>query len=461
MKRVVIVGGGIGGLSAAYFLEKGARDRGLDLDYSILEKGDRLGGNIVTERVDGFVIEGGPDCFLSEKPWALRLCKELGLEGRLIGTREGGETFVLHRGRLHPLPEGFILMVPTKALPFIMSPLISPLGKLRMALDLVLPRGGGEDESLGDFVRRRLGREVLEKIAEPLVAGIHAGDPERMSVRSSFPKFLEMEREHRSLILAMIRRKRRRRPSRYSMFMTLKGGLSELVDAIVKSLDPASIHLETRVERIEERGKGYLVRTSKGEILADVLILATPAYVSGDLLEGIDPGLSEVLRSIPYVSTATISLAFRKRDLEDLPRGFGFVVPKKEGRRIMAATWTSLKFPHRSPEDAFLARCFVGGSRMEDLVFLEDEAMIEMVREELRDIAGIRAEPVLARVFRWPKAMPQYTIGHGERVRRIRERLKGHPGLWLTGSAYEGIGISDSVRMGEEVAGEALQYLSL
>ena len=463
MKRIVIVGGGIGGLSAAYFLKKGIEERGLRVEYTLVEKGSRLGGNIVTERIDGFVIEGGPDCFLSEKPWALKLCEELGLGGRLLCTNQGGETFVLHRGRLHPLPEGLILMVPTKVMPFLLSPLISPLGKLRVALDLLLPRGGGDDESLGDFVRRRLGREVLEKIAEPLVAGVHAGDPETMSVRSSFPKFVEMEERDRSLILAMVRRKRemgsRGGPKR-TLFMTLREGMYELVDTIVDRLDPSALLLEREVSAIEEGGGGYTLYLKGGEALrADGLILATPAYVSGRLLEGIDQELSGTLKGIPYVSTATVSLAFRRGDLRTLPKGFGVVIPRKENRKIMAVTWTSLKFPYRCPEDAFLLRCFIGGSKREELVSLQDGEMIGMVREELREIAGIDAEPILARIFRWEKAMPQYTIGHGERLRRIRERLSRHPGLFLAGSAYDGIGISDCVRKGEEVAREAIAHL--
>ena len=462
VKRIVIVGGGIGGLSTAYFIRKGLEEMGLKVGYLLLEKGRRLGGNIVTEYIDGCIVEGGPDCFLSEKPWALRLCEELGLEDRLLCTNEGGETFVLHRGRLYPLPEGFILMVPTRLLPFLLSPLISPFGKLRIALDLILPRGGKGDESLGDFVRRRLGREVLEKIAEPLVAGVHAGDPERMSVRSSFPKFVEMEERHRSLILAMVRQRRRRAREghRRTMFMTLKGGLSELVYTIVDRLDPSTILTGVEVLEIGKACGSYLLHLRGREPLrADALILATPAYVSGRLLERVDPGLSQTLKEIPYVSTATVSMAFRKEDLKAIPRGFGLVIPRREERRIMAVTWTSLKFPYRCPDDTFLLRCFVGGSRREELVFLEDRKMIEMVREELRDIAGIEAQPTMTRIFRWEKAMPQYTIGHGERLRRIEEGLSSHPGLFLTGSGYDGIGISDCIRRGREVARKVLDYV--
>ncbi len=477
MKRVVVIGGGIAGLSAAYSLRE-HQPKGADFEIVLLEKRDRLGGNIRTERIGDFIIEGGPDCFLSEKPWAMELCKRLGLTESLLPTNEGNKkTFVLSRGKLHELPEGVILMVPTKILPLATSTLISIPGKVRMAMDLFIPKRKDKgDETLGDFVRRRLGAEALEKIAEPLVAGVHAGDPETMSIRASFPKFVQLEEEHGSLIRGMLKRMAQiRRPlaqksaqpkpsgPRITMFMTLKEGLSLIVDTLVERL--SKIHntellTGITVDRVVRKGKGYEVIIEGGKpVEADSVIVAAPAYSASSVLNPLDGELSQKLLTIPYVSTATVSIAFKRKDVKHPLNGFGFVVPKTEGRRIMAATWTSVKFKYRAPEDSVLIRCFVGGSKNAELVSLNDNEMISMVRKELKEIMGIDAEPVLARVFRWINSMPQYTIGHEERISWIEERLNNHPGLYLTGSAYHGIGISDSIRYGEIVAKKALHHI--
>jgi oxygen-dependent protoporphyrinogen oxidase len=458
------------------------------VELTLIEKDERLGGNIRTEKTDGFLIEGGPDCFLSEKPWAMALCKRLGLEDRLLATNEGQKTFVLSKGRLHELPEGVILMVPTKVLPLITSRLITLRGKIRMALELFVPKrreeGDEGDESLGDFVRRRLGTEVLEKIAEPLVAGVHAGDPETMSVRSSFPRFVQLEEDYGSLIRGMLARMAQMKKERevrkkttrggrmklkgvgpkVTMFMTLKGGLTELVDALtirIKEMEVASLLTGKNVTGLVKREDGYEVLT-EGEpsVHADCVVVATPSYVASDLLKGIDNEFSSRLLSIPYVSTATVSIAYKKADITHPLDGFGFVVPKTENRRIMAATWSSIKWSYRAPADMVLIRCFVGGAKQSELVSLNDEEMTEMVKEELRDIMGIDAEPVIVRIYRWNDAMPQYTIGHEERIKDIEEITSRHPGLYLTGSAYRGIGISDTVREAESTAKKVLEFLN-
>ncbi len=470
MKKVVIIGGGIAGLATAYHLLEGARKRGCaGLEVTLIEKGGRVGGNIRTERIGGFLIEGGPDCFLSEKPWAMQLCKRLGLAPRLLPTsRPRGKTFVFSGSRLHLLPEGVILMVPTRMLPLLTSSLISLPGKIRMALEVFVPRRDPSkgDESLGDFVRRRLGREALDKIAEPLVAGVHAGDPETMSIRSSFPRFVELEERYGSLIRGMLARMRAMKAGGggkapgVTMFMTLKGGLGELIEAILEKIKDVSIRTNTRVVSIREKGRGYTLLMDDGSSMeADSVVVATPAYVAAEILDGVDRRLSERLLTIPYTSTATVSLGYKKKDIAHPLDGFGFVVPGIEKRRIMAATWSSVKWEGRAPEDSVLIRCFVGGARNEDLVFLDDSGMTEMVRQELRDIMGIEAEPVLVRIFRWRKAMPQYTIGHAERVKEIEGMASSHPGLYLTGSAYHGIGISDTAREAEETTGRVLSYL--
>ena len=474
MKRVVIIGGGISGLSTALYLKEQAASAGHEIECLLIEKGSRLGGNILTEKVDGFLIEGGPDCFLSEKPWAAQLCRHLGLGDQIMPTTEENKgTFVLSKGRLHEMPEGLILMVPTKIMPLITTSLFSWLGKLRMGLEIFIPpRHGKEDETLGSFVRRRLGKEALDKIAEPLVAGVHAGDPETMSMRASFPKFMEMEDEHGSLIKGMLTRMRKAKEiqrasagPRPTMFMTLKGGLTEMINAITSRLSSSAIKLNTSVSSIEEKNGKYIINFHPSSLIphpspieADSVIFSTPAHISSSLLAELDNPLSEKLQTIPYVSTATVTLAFNASEAK-LPKSFGFVIPRVEERKIMAATFTSRKFAGRCSDEYVMIRCFVGGSKNEHLVALDDKEMVDMVRGELKDIIGLNAEPVLSRVYRWRKAMPQYTIGHLERVRWISERVHQHPGLYLTGSAYNGIGISDSIREGEITAKKCLDYL--
>ncbi|MBI5642413.1 MAG: protoporphyrinogen oxidase [Deltaproteobacteria bacterium] len=475
MKRVVIIGGGIAGLATAYSLRE--HSEGKDFEIIILEKKERLGGNIRTEKIGGFIIEGGPDCFLSEKPWAMELCKRVGLGDNLLPTNEQNrKIFVLSRGKLHVLPEGVILMVPTKILPLATSSLISIPGKIRMALELFIPKRSDKgDESLGNFVRRRLGTEALDKIAEPLVAGVHAGDPETMSVRASFPKFVQLEEDYGSLIKGMVRKmellkkthreapKKDAPSAKVTMFMTLKNGLGELIETLTGKVSKSRntvIRTGVNVTGIQKKDGGYEVAIEGGgDIKADSVIIAAPAYSAANLVRGFDSELAVKLLTIPYVSTATVSIGFKKSDIKHPLNGFGFVVPKIEKRKIMAATWTSVKFKYRAPEDSVLIRCFVGGSKDTSLLSASDEEMIRAVREELKDIMGIDAKPVLAKVYRWINSMPQYTIGHEERINWIDERVSAYPGFYLVGSAYHGIGISDSVRYGEIVAKKALHHI--
>lgn len=409
--RVVIVGGGITGLAAAYYLsKKGVR-------ATVLEAADRPGGVIQTERSEGFVIEGGPDSFIAQKPWATELCRELGLD--LVPSRSQ-RVYVLHKGRLRAMPEGMMLAVPSKVLPFLLSPLISVPGKLRAAMDLVLPRGGGEDESLASFVRRRLGREVLETIAEPLMAGIFVAPAERLSLRATFPRFLEMEREHRSLILALRRIPRTEGP----LFLSLRGGMATLVDALVARVP--DVRCRRRVLRVEP-GK---VVTADGVFETDHAVLAVPAWAAAELVGG---RLADALRAIPYVDSATVSMAFPKLDL---PEGTGFVVPKREGRRIVACTWSSLKFEGRAPEGCTLVRCFFKSDIAGDLV--------TPARRDLEEILNLQQAPLFTRVYRWRAVHPIYEVGHEWRVAAIESLLP--PGLHVAGSAYRGVGIPDCIR---------------
>ncbi|TAN61707.1 protoporphyrinogen oxidase [bacterium] len=475
MKRVVIIGGGISGLATAYSLRE-HQPKDVPLEITLLEKNDRLGGNIVTERSGDFIIEGGPDCFLSEKPWAMELCKRIGLGDGLLTTNETNKkTFVFSRGALRELPEGVILMVPTKILPLAFSSLISIGGKFRMAAEYFIPRKTDDsDETLSSFVIRRLGKEALDKIAEPLVAGVHAADPDTMSVRSSFPKFVSLEQEHGSLIRGMIKRmellKKTHKPSQESaqkkttMFITLKNGLSTLTSELQARLTASpytNIKTNTAVASVAKKNGLYSLALKDGSGMeADSIIICSPAYVAAELLKGFDSELTEKLLTIPYVSTATISLGFKKADIKHPLNGFGFVVPKTEGRKIMAASWTSVKFKYRAPDDSVLIRCFVGGAKDADLVSLSDEEMLKMVRIELKETMGITAEPVITRIYRWFNSMPQYTVGHEGRIKLIEEKLLKHPGLYLTGSAYHGIGIPDSIRTAEITAKKALHHVS-
>ncbi|MBI3599322.1 MAG: protoporphyrinogen oxidase [Nitrospinae bacterium] len=468
--KIAIIGGGITGLASAYSLEKEAEKKGKSVSITLLEKNNRIGGNIITEREGDVLIEGGPDCFLSEKPWALQLCEKLGMNDSLLCTNdEYRKTFILWKGHLHELPEGVILMIPTKMFPLIMSNLISLPGKLRMAMEPFIPRKKSDkDESLSEFVRRRLGHEVLDKIAAPLVAGVHAENPDTMSVKSRFPKFVQMEAEYGSLIRGMIvRRKMNSEPRAYkrTMFMTLKQGISELPDTIVKNLKKTKIFTNKEVSKIdkfvsESKENIYKISLKSGEILdADVVILTTPSYETAKLLGMLNSSISDILNQIPYVSTATISLCYKKDTISHPMNGFGFLVPKPENRKITGATWVSRKFSYRAPDDSVLIRCFLGGSYNEGLVSLNDRDMIKIVKEELRDIMGISAEPVLTSIYRWEKAMPQYTIGHEERLSILEQRLSKHDGLFITGSAYRGSGISECIKDAEITAERVLNFI--
>lgn len=465
MRRIVIVGAGIAGLSTAYYLTKKARG---EIEIILLEKEGRVGGTLLTEQINGFLLEGGPDCFISEKPWALRLCQELGIEGDVIGTnREVHRTFVLWEGVLHEIPEGFILLAPTSLWPFLRSPLFSIGGKLRMGMDLFLPRRRQKgDESLASFVRRRLGKEALERIAEPLVAGIHAGAPETMSLLSTFPRFLELEQVHRSIILGMYRRKKQSPTSagQYTPFLTLRQGMQGLAEALQRVIRRGAIYLQQEVLRVERaKGKaGYLLQMrGEKEISADAVVLATPAYITAQLLRGLADEISPTLASIPYTSTATVNLAYERFQISHPLDGYGFVVPRRQKRRIMAATFSSVKFSGRAPAGKVLLRAFVGGAKDEGICSLEDRELLSAVRHDIEEILKIKGEPLLCRIYRWPRSMPQYTLGHQERISRIEEAIASHPGLFLTGSSYRGIGISDCVHQGALAAEKVLDYLQI
>ena len=460
--RLVVVGGGIAGLTAAHRAVEISRERETALELTVLEARDRLGGTIETEHAGGFLVETGPDSFLSEKPWALALCRRIGLESRLVGTDDRfRRVFVWFGKRLHPVPDGFQLLAPTRLTPFITSSLFSWPGKLRMALDVILPRGGGGDESLGAFVRRRLGREALERIAQPLVAGIYTADPDELSLLATMPRFVELERRERSLIVGLWKASRKAPAAstsgaRWSLFVSLAGGMGELIAALASRLPSDAVRLKHRVGGTERRGVQWRVTTEEaGAIDADAVIVATETHAASRLLRYVDPPLATLLEMIPYASSATVSLGYRRADVAHPLDGFGFVVPRAEHRDLLACTFSSVKYPGRAPERHVLIRCFVGGALNAAALERSDDEIVERVRRELGEALGITAAPMLTRVARHPASMPQYAVGHLTTVETIERRLAAIPGLLLAGGGYRGVGIADCVRSGEAAADAA------
>jgi oxygen-dependent protoporphyrinogen oxidase len=461
--KLVVIGGGISGLAAAHRALELARERSRPVEVTLIEARERLGGTIATERAEGFLVEAGPDSFLSEKPWALALCRRLGVEDRLVRTDDRfRKVFVWRAGRLHPLPDGFQLLAPTKLGPFVTSTLFSWPGKLRMALDLVVPRGVADDESLGAFVRRRLGREALERVAQPLVAGIYTADPNDLSLAATMPRFLELERRERSVLLGLWRAARKAPPegtsgARWSLFVTFRSGMEELVTELASRLPPGATLLKQRVDGLERRGDRWRVSSADGGVVeADRVIVATESYTTARLLRYVDPSLATLLGEIPYASSATVTLGYRRADVPHALDAFGFVVPKAESRALLACTFSSVKYPGRAPDGYALLRCFVGGALNETVLDADDETLAMRARDELRQALGVAAAPVLTRVARWAKAMPQYHVGHLGRVEAIERCAAAIPGLQLAGGAYRGVGIADCIRSGETAADRIL-----
>jgi protoporphyrinogen/coproporphyrinogen III oxidase len=454
--HMVIVGGGIAGLSAAYYAIRNAPATKI----TVLESAGYWGGKITTDRVsfdDGqFIIEGGPDAFLATKPWGVALCSDLSLEDRLHGTNPHTKnTYVLNKGRLLPLPEGLAMMIPTNIKTMIKTPLISWFGKARMGIDLFLPAKPIDvDESLGAFISRRLGREAYLNLIEPLLSGIYAGDGDQLSVVSTFPNLRDLEIKYSSLMRGALEMSKQSNgksvQASRSAFLTPITGLAEIVEKLVECLESngADLSLNTRVIRIMHHGSRYKVESATGSTLeADSILLASPAFISGNLLVSLDPELAAVLQSIPYASTATISLAYRQNDLPRDLDGYGYVIPRREGRSALACTWTSTKFPHRAPKGYALIRVFVGRAG-QDIPWNEID-LLALAKEELNLTLNITAEPVLQRVFLWESAMPQYEVGHLEKLKLIDDALAKHSGLALAGNGYRGTGIPDCIHSGE------------
>jgi protoporphyrinogen/coproporphyrinogen III oxidase len=440
MSSVAIVGGGISGLSTAYYLSRAG------IPSTLIEARPRLGGVIQTERLQGCIVEGGPDSFISTKPWAMDLIRELGIESQVIGSNDRDRvTYIRKHGRLTPLPDGVQMMVPTRILPMAMSPLISWPGKFRMALEYFRRPNGipAPDRSVTDFVEGHYGREAVDYLAEPLLAGIYGGDPAELSVASVLPRFVELESKYGSLTRGVLAE----RPSGGSpipLFRTLRGGLGCLVDAVWQAAAPKTTLVHGAVEAIERADAGFRVRIAGDWLAADHVVLCCEAHRAARLTPAVDARVSGLLGSIGYSSSIMVALGFERSAVRDQMRGFGFLVPKLERRRLLACTWVANKFPYRVPDSLALLRCFLAGEN--------DKDVVDAVREEIRDIAGVTAEPLFSRVFRWPRSMAQYSVGHGERIRELEARLESLSGLHVAGNAYHGIGVPDCVRMGKEAA---------
>lgn len=474
-RTVGIVGGGISGLATAFSLQEQAAASNIPIRCIVLEAGSSWGGKIVTHRIGDLVTEAGPDSFLSQKPAGLELCAKLGLTDQLINTNETGKkAFVLHAGRLHELPEGLITFVPKQVGPFLRSGLLSWAGLARMGLDVLLPRGSSEgDESLASFFRRRFGAQAFDRVLEPLMAGIYAGDAEQMSLKATFPRFLELEQQYGSIIRGMMAAKKKAPAhpssgSRRTMFVSLKNGLGDLVAALTHRLTQQGVELRLgcQVEALRVRSHQlgrwmYDLMLNDGSALSCAsLVLATPAYVSADLVRPLTPIAGGLLEMIPYASTGTVAMAYPAHAVTGAVEGFGFIVPRKEGRDLIAATWTSLKWPHRAPADQILIRCYVGGVGREAILQLSDDELTATIRAELASICGIKAEPTYVEVNRWWKAMPQYTLGHLDRLTQVDAALSRYGGLVVTGAGYRGVGIPDCIRDGALAAERVMRHLS-
>lgn len=459
--KVIVVGAGIAGLATAYYLEKKAREKGSAIQVTLLEASGRIGGKIITEHVDEFTVEGGPDSFVTEKPAFLELCHDLGLGGDLIPSNEiQRKVYVLRNGKPIEFPAGFRLTIPTEIKPFIFSPLISMPGKLRMAMDIFVPPLSGDgDVTLGEFIGRRLGKEAVDRIAGPLMAGIFVSDPYRLSMKSTFPRFLAMEKKYGSLIRAARAGKKNPPPPNplaagNAMFNSLKHGVGSILPALQQRI-AGPIQTNTPVAHIERKGEVLVVVTKQGDRLeADHVVLCTPAYLTAGMVKAESGELAERLNAIRYVSTATVSMGFL---LSDLPAGkeldgFGVMIPPSEKRDVLAVTWSSVKFRHRAPRGCFLLRAFIGGYSNENAAVQPDDVLLASARKEFESLFGITQDPIVQRIYRWTKGNPQYDVGHLDRVDELERLATTIPGLHLAGSAYRGIGMPDCVHSARTVA---------
>ncbi|MGA2457817.1 MAG: protoporphyrinogen oxidase [Terriglobales bacterium] len=468
MKRIAIIGGGISGLSAAHTIEE-KRQSGTPVEYVLFESSPRLGGVLVTDRVDGCLVEAGPDSFLTEKPWAADLCRKIGLGDQLIGSNDAErKTYIVAKGRLVVMPDGLMFMVPTKIMPTVFSPLFSLRTKMRMAAEWFHPprkASNDEDETVAQMVERHYGSEMVDLLADPLLSGVYGGEASQLSVRAVLPRFADMESKHGSLGRAMLAARRKMGaapnvPAR-PLFTSLKDGMQQMTDALVARLDANALRKSSLVQSVIRQDDAWTVSAGYQSDQFDAVIIATPTHAAAAVLQAADENLSREMGEIQYSSSVTITLGYDEKVRRSLPPGFGFLVPRSEGRRMLAATFVHNKFPHRAPENRAIVRCFLGGARDEQILQSSDEEILEIVRRELWQIISLNAEPLFARVYKWKSAMAQYSVGHLERLQRIEALRQKLPGLALAGNGYSGIGVPDCVRSGAEAAGKILAEMGI
>lgn len=464
-QKVVIIGGGITGLTTAYYLLQEIKKHSLPIDITLLEENTRLGGKIQTTIKNGFVIENGPDCFLERKSSASRLAKEVGLENELVNNT-AGKSYVLAREKLYPMPGGSIMGIPTEIAPFITTGLFTPIGKMRAAADFILPKSKEkQDQPLGAFFRRRLGNEVVENLIEPLLSGIYAGDIDQMSLMSTFPQFYEVEQKYGSLVIGMKKATPRKPKSTKNkkrnkgMFLTLKTGLQSLIERLEDELDDVTIKKNTGVRSLSKNREQYTLTLNTGEIMtADAVIVTVPHQAATTILSNFS--FITPFKDVPSTSVATVAMAFDQSAIKEDINGTGFVISRKSSYTMTACTWNHKKWPHSTPEGKALLRCYVGRPSDPTVVDLSDEAIENIVLNDLNKTMSITEKPEFTIITRWKKAMPQYTVGHKERIEQLKQDLQNHlPGVIFAGASYEGLGIPDCIDQGEAAVAKVMDYL--
>lgn len=477
MRRIVVIGGGVAGLGAAYKIRRAA-DAGADVGFTLIEKDPRIGGKLLTERIGDFIVDGGSDAFIAQKPAVMRVAKLAGFDlDRIPSDESRKKTLILKRGRLYEMPDGVMQFAPTKFVPFATTGLFSWPGKIRAGMDLFIPpkkvpAGALNDETLESLVVRRMGREILDRLAEPLVGGVHASDPALMSLAATFPNLLEMEQKYGCLIKGFLAQRKAAEESRRkyppdpanprTFFNSFRDGMQELPDKMAEAAGAENVRTGVGVSRLERAGEGWTVHLGDGRTLeGDAVVICTEGWAASDLLATIDADLSALIGTIPHSSSATVSMGFDTDDLGFSLDAFGVLCPQVERRALMAATYSSTKWPNRAPKGKALLRGFVGGPHNQAIMDLSDEQIVEIVRSEFRDILGLRVEPAFARVYRWINGMPQYTMGHLGRVDAIESGVSGVRTLGVGGGSYRGVGIPNCIESGEAAAAKVLGELGL